>query len=156
MIGSIREGRERVTPDLRIPTKWVSAVAILPHRRAESKMNYLPLFEEIDQQLEADKNRIDELLKTPVDCFFCGERMNPPAIMTFNHGIVFNGWCMKALSYYWRCKGLHTEEAAWLQHNGIDPNKSQFDESHWHLENRQKHFNDHFGHCYGAGCRGLE
>jgi len=119
-------------------------------------MNQLPLFDEIDQQLEADKKRIDELLKTPVDCFFCGEPYNNEYLMRTNHGIVFNGWCMKALSYYWRCNGLHTEEAAWLNNKGIDFSKSQFDESQWHHENRQKHFLDHYGHCYGAGCRGLE
>lgn len=118
-------------------------------------MNYLPLFEEIEEQLEADKERIDELLKTPVDCFFCGERMSNPGVMAFNHGIVFNGWCTKALMYHTRCRGLHTEEAAWLQKKGIDPEKSRFDESHWHHHNREKHFDDHFGHCYGAGCRGL-
>jgi len=119
-------------------------------------MNYLPIFDEIEEQLEADKERIDELLKTPVDCFFCGERMSNPSVMVFNHGIVFNGWCGKALAYHTRCQGNHTEEAAWLQKKGIDPEKSRFDESHWHLENVQKHFNDHFGYCYGAGCRGLE
>jgi len=118
-------------------------------------MNQLPFFEEIDNQLEANNKRIDELLKTPVDCFFCGERMNNPAVMNSNHGIVFNGWCMKALAYHVRSKGMHTEEAAWLQKKGIDPEKSRFDESHWHLENVQQHYQGHFGQCYGAECRGL-
>lgn len=118
-------------------------------------MNQLPLFDELDQHLEEQNTRIKELLKEPIDCFFCGERMNPPAIMSFNHGIVFNGWCMKALAYHTRCQGLHTEEAAWLQKKGIDPNKSRFDESHWHHDNRKKHYEDHFSYCYGAGCRGL-
>ena len=119
-------------------------------------MNMLPLFEEIQEQSEADQKRIDEILKTPVDCFFCGERMYPPTVMVFNHGIVFNGWCVKALMYHARAKHLHTVEAEWLQKKGIAWDKSRFDESQWHHENIEKHYKGHYGQCYGAECRGAE
>lgn len=74
--------------------------------------------------------------------------------MSANHGIVFNGWCMKALAYITRNAGRHwTKEAAWLERKGIPYNASSLDESLWNLHNVQQHYQKHYAQCYEGGCR---
>ena len=118
-------------------------------------MAQLPIFDELDNQQQQQSERYKELMAQPIDCIFCGERYATAASAPNNHGIVFNGWCIKALMYHARCQGLHTEEARWLQIHGIDPEKSRFDESHWNKENIKNHYDDHFGRCYTRECRGI-
>jgi len=114
------------------------------------------LFEQLDLEAKEAETKAREAhsawMTEPVSCRFCGERMSR-ALMQNNHGIVFNGWCMKALCYHTRTQGkTYTQEAAWLSQKGVDPLKSRFDESHWDLASVQKHYVDHFGRCYQEGC----
>lgn len=77
-------------------------------------------------------------LKELIECDFCHEQM-PRALFDTNHGLIFNGWCIKAMMFHNRVHSNHPEEIAWLQKHGIDPRKSRFDESHWHMQNRAKY-----------------
>jgi hypothetical protein len=43
------------------------------------------------------------------------------------------------MMFHNRVHSNHPEEIAWLQKHGIDPRKSRFDESHWHIQNRAKY-----------------
>jgi hypothetical protein len=43
------------------------------------------------------------------------------------------------MMFHNRVHSNHPEEIAWLQKHGIDPSKSRFDESHWHMQNRAKY-----------------
>lgn len=113
-------------------------------------------FEELDQAikieqeilLEANRNYFNELVR----CHFCGEQM-ARALMSTNHGIVFNGWCVKALCYLTRNRGRQwTEEAAWLERKGIPFDADRFDKQHWHMENVAEHYDKHFSSCYRGGC----
>lgn len=123
--------------------------------------NHLSLFDDLEAEAreEAAKQRTESLQKQmePVACLFCGERMRR-GIMDFNHGIVFNGWCMKALMYHMRSKGrlhTHTEEARWLESHGIVPGCDEHDPIHWNHDLREQHFHKHFGQCYSGfeACR---
>jgi hypothetical protein len=113
-------------------------------------------FDELDQaikieqeiQLETHRNYFSELVR----CHFCGEQM-PRGWMPNNHGIVFNGWCMKALAYAIRNHGRQwTEEAAWLERKGIPFDADRFDERFWHRENVGMHYDKHFSSCYRGEC----
>ena len=69
-----------------------------------------------------------------VACKFCGEVMSSALIET-NHGIIFNGWCVKAMMFHNRAHSNNPDEIAWLKAHGINPELSRFDESHWHHGN---------------------
>jgi len=120
----------------------------------------LSIFDELDRETKQTTDQIESEVRLwmaeSVPCFFCGEKM-PRGIMSFNHGIVFNGWCMKALAYHMRSKGrlhTHTVEAAWLMSHGIDPHLDSHDESHWRNDLRELHYEAHFGNCYRwEGCK---
>lgn len=118
-------------------------------------MEQLSIFDDIEAAENAKRDRERELLKTPTSCLFCNERISNASWGATNHGIVFNGWCVKALMYHTRCQGMHTSEAKWLTHVGIDPLKDRWDESHWHLENVKNHYQGHYGSCYDVECREL-
>ena len=114
------------------------------------------LFEQLDLEAKEAETQAQEAhhawMMEPVPCLFCGETMRRSTMRT-NHGIVFNGWCMKALCYHTRTQGkTYTEEAAWLSQKGIDPLKSRFDESHWRMSTLTEHFQSHYGRCYQEGC----
>jgi hypothetical protein len=116
----------------------------------------LSLFEELDLEAKQAEEKAREAhnawMAEPVKCLFCGETMRR-SWMSTNHGIIFNGWCMKALAYHARNQGkTWTEESAWLTNKGIDVSKSRFDESQWHLENKVSHYDTHYGRCYMEGC----
>lgn len=131
---------------------------MLPPLREGSNMSeQLPLFDSLDRERQEQENRQLEdaraFMREPVRCLFCKETM-PRAVMSFNHGIVFNGWCIKALMYHTRNQGaLYTSEANWLQHLSIDPALSRFDQSHWNHDNVDKHYAKHYGECYREGCK---
>ena len=114
------------------------------------------LFDDLDSEAEKVvkqiQNNVREWMAEFVPCHFCGERMGR-GTMAFNHGIVFNGWCMKALMFHTRSRGrlhTHTEEAAWLQSHGIDPNCDSHDEANWRTDLRDAHFDGHYGQCYSS------
>jgi uncharacterized Zn finger protein len=112
----------------------------------------LSLFEQFDLELKATEQKAQQdhrqFMTEIVQCHFCNEKMQR-AVMNTNHGIVFNGWCMKALAYHVRnCGVLYSEEARWLQARGISPNVSRFDKSHWDHDNIKNHYELHFGQCY--------
>lgn len=114
------------------------------------------LFEQLDLEAKEAQAKATEAhhawMAEPVPCLFCGETMRR-SLMRTNHLIVFNGWCMKALSYHTRNQGkTYTQEAAWLIQKGIDPEKTRFDESHWRLSTLAEHFSEHYGRCYTDGC----
>ena len=116
----------------------------------------LSLFETLDQQAkEAEAKAQQEhraFMSELAKCLFCGETMQR-SVMNFNHGIVFNGWCMKALAIHTRNKGqTWTKDAAWLIKKGIDVEKSRFDQSQWHVDNQANHYELHYGRCYWEGC----
>jgi hypothetical protein len=73
-----------------------------------------------------------------VRCDFCQEETTRARYQS-NHSLIFNGWCIKAMMFHNRAGFNHEEEIAWLREHGIDPQKSRFDESHWHMENRAKY-----------------
>lgn len=114
----------------------------------------LSLFDDLDAEaekvVERIKTEVREWMQESVACFFCGERMKR-GTMPFNHGIVFNGWCMKALMYHMRSKGrlhTHTEEARWLESKGIDPKCDKHDPKNWRPDLIAKHYDGHYGNCY--------
>lgn len=99
--------------------------------------------------LEANRKYFNELVR----CHFCGEQM-ARGLMPSNHGIVFNGWCVKALAYSVRNRGRQwTEEAAWLERKGIPFDADRFDEKHWNMENVAMHYDKHFSRCYQGECQ---
>jgi hypothetical protein len=111
-----------------------------------------PLFDTLqieakEAELKAQQESRDHMREL-VKCHFCKETMQR-FMMTNNHGVVFNGWCMKALGYHVRNgHRLHSVEAEWLQSKGINPELSRFDESQWHLANIENHYKGHDGRCY--------
>lgn len=112
----------------------------------------LSLFDEADRRLENLLELQRARMKERVKCLFCSEEMNRAQMQT-NHGIVFNGWCLKALMFHTRNRGqLWTSEAKWLQHLNIDPALSRFDESHWNKQNVSDHYNAHYSACYEGDC----
>ena len=84
---------------------------------------------------EPQGERVD--LQQIVKCDFCGEEITR-ALFPMNHGLIFNGWCIKAMMFHNRTHNHNPEELAWLEANGIDPEKSRFDKSHWQMENIAK------------------
>ena len=111
--------------------------------------NQLALFETLDRELEKQiaDTRATQML--PATCHFCGEQSANSYLAQNGHGIVFNGWCMKALVWHTGNKSaLWTDKAGWLQSKGIDPALSRFDESHWNHKNVGKHYSRHYGDCY--------
>ena len=119
-----------------------------------TNQNQFPLFDDIESEAEKIITRIQDNIRAwmsePVPCHFCGERMNR-GIMEFNHRIVFNGWCMKALMYHLRSKGrlhTHTEEARWLESKGIDPKCDKHDQRNWRPDLIKQHYEGHYGNCY--------
>jgi len=112
----------------------------------------LSLFDEADRRLENLLELQRARMKERVKCLFCSEEMNRAQMQT-NHGIVFNGWYVKALMMHTRNRGqLWTSEAKWLQHLNIDPALSRFDESHWNKQNVSDHYNAHYSACYEGDC----
>jgi hypothetical protein len=112
----------------------------------------LSLFDAVDREKQTQLQQERAKMQERVKCFFCNEEMTR-AVMPFNHGIVFNGWCVKALMYHTRNSGqLWTSEAKWLQHLNIDPALSRFDESHWSHQNVTEHYSQHYGKCYLGSC----
>lgn len=111
------------------------------------------LFDDIDRQSNEALERTRAFNQEPTKCLFCGETMRR-ALMHTNHGIVFNGWCMKALAYHTRNMGrTYTEEARWLESKGIQVGLSRFDNSHWNMHNVELHYGAHYGKCYERGCK---
>lgn len=97
-------------------------------------MTMLSIFEEV---------AIKENTVRDVSCKFCGEVMSSALIDT-NHGIIFNGWCVKALMFHNRSQAKNPDEIAWLKSHGIDPELSRFDEAHWHHANITRFYNQKF------------
>lgn len=113
----------------------------------------LSLFDEQDRHQQELLQQARASMTERVRCLFCNEEMTR-ALMPTNHGIVFNGWCIKALMYHTRNQGaLYTSEAKWLQHLRIDPALSRFDHKHWNHDNVANHYAKHYGECYGRGCK---
>lgn len=114
----------------------------------------LSLFDDLDSEAEKQvkqiQHNVQEWMRELIPCHFCGER-GIRAMMHTNHGIVFNGWCMKALMYHLRSVGrlhTHTEEAAWLESKGIDPTCDKHNQKNWRPDLIAKHFEGHYGQCY--------
>lgn len=113
----------------------------------------LSLFDELDTAQKhtqaKDQAARNAWMAEEVACLFCGEKMKR-ATMGSNHGIIFNGWCIKAMVLHNRAGGGNEQELAWLRQHGINPELSKFDQSHWHLANFGSHA-EHFN-CYLEGC----
>jgi hypothetical protein len=65
----------------------------------------------------------------PQACEFCGEVSRNSVIHMNNHGIIFNGWCVKAMMFHNRTHNGNADEINWLVKNGIDPYRSRFEQS---------------------------
>lgn len=84
-----------------------------------------------------------------VECKFCHEVMSS-AFMDTNHGIIFNGWCVKAMIFHNRSSHNDPDEIAWLKSHGIDPQLSRFDDTHWHYANIATYYNQNFDYRTGV------
>lgn len=73
-----------------------------------------------------------------VRCDFCQEETSK-VIHENNHSLIFNGWCIKAMMFHNRAVFKNEEEIDWLNKHNIDPQKSRFDQSHWHMANKEKY-----------------
>lgn len=91
----------------------------------------LSIFETVTERQYPDPQAI-------VRCHFCNEE-SKAVLIGQNHQLIFNGWCIKAMLFHNRAGYKNPEELSWLIKHGIDPDKSRFDESHWHLENIAKY-----------------
>lgn len=121
-------------------------------KHSNNSHSQLSLFDDLDGEITQITNRIEAEVRAwmqeIVFCHFCGEQMTR-AVMPFNHGIVFNGWCMKALAYHIRNGGKHhTEEARWLESKGIDPKCNRYDPMNFRQDLKEQHFDDHYSACY--------
>lgn len=65
----------------------------------------------------------------PSFCNFCGEYCQDDNWKATNHGIIHNGWCIKAMMFHFRVVHNKPEEINWLVKHGIDPYKSRFEQS---------------------------
>lgn len=103
-------------------------------------MTMLSIFEEAVMQRSVVRD---------VACRFCGEVMSS-AFMDTNHGIIFNGWCVKAMMFHNRSCHNDPAEIAWLKRHGIDPQLSRFDEAHWHHANIATYYSQNFNYRMGV------
>ena len=62
-------------------------------------------------------------------CEFCGEFCSNDTWKSINHGIIFNGWCVKAMIYHNQVHLNDPERINWLVKHNIDPYKSRFEQS---------------------------
>jgi hypothetical protein len=65
----------------------------------------------------------------PSFCDFCGEYCQDNYWKDTNHGIIHNGWCVKAMMFHMRAKLGNADEINWLVSKGIDPYRSRFEQS---------------------------
>lgn len=77
----------------------------------------------IFQEVEAPK-----LEKKSSFCEFCGEFCRDDYWKATNHGIIHNGWCVKAMMFHFRVEHGNADEINWLVSKGIDPYKSRFEQ----------------------------
>ena len=92
---------------------------------------------------------IERSIVRDVACKFCGEVMSS-AFMDTNHGIIFNGWCVKAMMFHNRSCHNDPDEIAWLERNRIDPQLSRFDDTHWHHANISTYYSQNFNYRMGV------
>jgi hypothetical protein len=83
-------------------------------------MTMLSIFEEPE---------LKQISREPQTCDFCGEVSANGVVHMNNHGIIFNGWCIKAMMFHNRVHNNNPDEINWLVRHGIDPYRSKFEQS---------------------------
>jgi hypothetical protein len=78
---------------------------------------------------EVEKTNLTSGKGEPSFCDFCGEYCQDNNWKHTNHGIIHNGWCVKAMMFHIRAKQGNADEINWLVKNGIDPYKSRLEQS---------------------------
>jgi hypothetical protein len=76
-----------------------------------------------------EQPELKQISQEPQACEFCGEVSRNSVIQMNNHGIIFNGWCVKAMMFHNRANQGNADVINWLVKNGIDPYKSRFEQS---------------------------